>query len=307
MLAVRVAWLLSKMKDPGVGGVGSAGSPQTAATSRNKTAAVELFAGAHERLQLLLGPMNVASFLAAPGLIRTLRELDRSTEALKVEEDVTRAVNRALRCHQRCCLNLCHEDGRANWLWRAATVYMDVLMPPIRIESVLADSGRSPPTSRWLWLRAEVTAASTCQLGAARGSIERGEEQTLACLRAAVSAGCCFSPLSDPVFDYLHEQVMRASVDPTYQSPDKNLPAAAMHVGTRDWDEEDGGGSNPTSVSTVADELHAIDTIAVGNLWRASVWRALWAVFGFVLVTGMLGLQVLLMEGLVAWPDLGRW
>ena len=100
---------------------------------------------------------------------------------------------------------------------------------------------------------------------------------------------------------------MRVSVDPAYQSPDKNLSAVAAHLGTRHWDEEEGGGSNPTTVSTVADELHAIDTIAAGNLRRANVWRALWAVFGFVLITGMLGLQVLLMEGIVAWPDLGRW
>ena len=44
-----------------------------------------------------------------------------------------------------------------------------------------------------------------------------------------------------------------------------------------------------------------------GNLWRANVWRVLWAAFGFLLVTGMLGLQVLLTEGIVPWPDLGRW
>ncbi len=308
MLAVRVAWLLSKMNGAGVGGVGGvggSGSPQTASTNRNKIAAVELFAGAHEMLQRLLGPSNVGSFLAAPGLIRTLRELGRSTEALKVEEDTSRAVERALRCHRRCCFNLCHEDGRANWLWRTATVYMDALMPPIRIESVLADSGRSPPTSRWIWLRAEIIAAATCQLDNTRGSSVGDEEQALACLRSAVSAGCCFSSLSDPVFDYLHEQVMRVSISPNYQSPDKGLSALSTDPNTHDSRDEEIG--NSTIVSQVADELHAIDAIAARNLWRADVWRVVWAVCGGLLAIGLFALQVMLTDGIVPWPDLGHW
>lgn len=301
MLAVRVAWLLSKMKGAGVGGDGS---PQTAATNRNKTAAAELFAEAHEVLQRLLGPTNVGSFLAAPGLIRTLHELGRTTEALNVEQQVTTAVSKALRCHRRCCFNLCHEDGQANWLWRAATVYMDVLMPPIRIESVLADSGRSPHTSRWLWLRAETKAAG-CTAG--------DEEETLTYLNAAVSAGCCFSPLSYPVFDHLQEQVMRVSINPNYQSPDKSFSAPSTDTDTCHLDEENGRGCdghrvlNDTLGSTVADKLHAIDAIAAGNLRRANVWRKVWAIVGTLLATGMLALQILLMEAIIPWPDLGQW
>jgi hypothetical protein len=308
MLAVRVAWLLSKMKG---GGVGGGGSPQTAATNRNKIAAVELFAGAHEMLQRLLGPSNVGSFLAAPGLVRSLHELGRSTEALKVEEDTSRAVDRALRCHRRCCFNLCHEDGRANWLWRAATVYMDALMPPIRIESVLADSGRSPPTSRWIWLRAEMIAAATCRLDNTRGSSAGDVERALACLRSAVSAGCCFSALSDPVFDYLHEQVMRVSINPNYQSPDKNVSspqtsASPTYVETHHSRDEEIN-SSVAIVSQLADDLHAIDAIAAGNLWRANVWRVVWAVFGGLLATGLFALQVMLTDGIVPWPNLGHW
>lgn len=310
MLAVRVGWLLSKMKGAGVDG---GGSPQAAAANRNKEAAAELFAGAHEMLQRLLGPTNVGSFLATPGLIRMLHELGRTTEAAQVEEETTRAIDRALRCHRRCCFNLCHEDGRANWFWRTATVYMDLLMPPIRIESVLADSGRSSPTSRWLWLRAEIVAAVTCQHHDTRGTRMGGDEEALECLRAALVAGCCFSPLSHPVFDYLHEQVMRVSMSPNYQSPDKSLSPSFMD--TRRTNEEASRGCDGDYLydvgvatgSTVADELHAIDVIAQGNLRRANKWRLVWAICGGLLAVGMLALSVLLIEGVVPFPDLGNW
>ena len=45
--------------------------------------------------------------------------------------------------------------------------------------------------------------------------------------------------------------------------------------------------SSVAIASQLADDLHAIDAIAAGNLWRANMWRAVWAVFGGLLATGL--------------------
>lgn len=47
----------------------------------------------------------------------------------------------------------CHEEGSCNWFWRAVQPLMSLVMPPVRIEAVLADGGSSPLPSRWKWLR----------------------------------------------------------------------------------------------------------------------------------------------------------
>ena len=104
---------------------------------------------------------------------------------------------------------------------------------------------------------------------------------------------------------------MRVSINPNYQSPDKSFSAPSTHADTAD--EEDGRGCdghhvfNDTPASTVADKLHAIDAIAAGNLRRANVWRKVWAIVGTLLVVGMLAVQIMLMEAIIPWPDLGQW
>ena len=50
-----------------------------------------------------------------------------------------------------------------------------------------------------------------------------------------------------------------------------------------------------------------MDAIAVGNLRRANVWRKVWAIVGALLAVGMLAVQIMLMEAIIPWPDLGQW
>ena len=180
MLSVRVGWLLEKLKRP--------------------EQAHEQLATAHQKLLRLLGDDAVGAYVAAPGLIAALRDLDRHADADQLASKTLAAVDRNLgSLGYRLVFAVFNEEGRLNWLQCLKA------LPIITLDKIVADSGRSSVTSRWRWLRAEVLAAQG-----------KPAEDVLTALRAAVDAGCAFSARATPAFAALfalHDSAGRASAD----------------------------------------------------------------------------------------------
>ena len=206
-----------------------------------------------------------------------------------------------------------------NWFWRMAQPVMACLMPPIRIEAVLGDGGASPLPARWKWLRAQVLAATRVpQVGATTSSntslpsvalssastISSSPGEVLAALRRAVDAGYVHSIAEDPVFDSLHEDMLRFST--------AALRASQVHPHTSGDDEADdkAGGSlainRTNSIGEAAiqggNDLGTIDRIARRNARLAPYKQVAWVVVGGALVFSMLLYVVLLIDGSIPWP-----
>jgi hypothetical protein len=164
MLSIRVGWLLDKLDRP--------------------EQAHEQLATAHQKLLRLLGDKSVGAYVAAPGLVATLRSLGLDAEAHQLASTVHAAINRNLDSTlYKLMFAVFNEEGKLNWLQCVKA------LPVITMDKILADAGRSSVTSRWRWLRAEVLAMQG-----------KPAEEVLAALRAAVDAGCAFSTRSAPAF-----------------------------------------------------------------------------------------------------------
>ena len=197
-------------------------------------------------------------------------------------------------------------------------------MPPVRIVAILADGGDSPIAARWRWLRAELLAVT-----------QHTPREVIDSLRDAATAGACFRVGNSPSLT----GVRRLSVSVGEYAPARRMEVVSQSIELQTTTTTDGrpvseasglvdrglggdhdsdacadgglrlGGHDATVPATrmsvvplseeLETELHGIHLTIMGNRRRARVWHVVWAVFGVLLLGGLLCLMVGVGEGAV--------
>ena len=250
LLSVRIGWVLLKL--------------------RRYDTALHLFSQANDVFTKAIGPDTAAGFLAVPGLVRAYQLLGQEDLADMQYRRAMSAVEAGLRTCRKCCMNVLHEEGRFNWFWRGGQPLLDVLMPPIRIDAILADGGSSRLSARWKWLQAELLSVA-----------DRDLDEVVAVLSDAVGDGVCFPVANSPAFDRIRRE---SAVSMSPRGVIKTSPRVSMmhHLSKEQCCE--------------LDDLNAAIT---SNQRRARVSHISWAFVGTSLLVGLVLLAIAVGEGLL--------